>query len=98
MKTSEFLKYPHNLYDYMPCIGKSDFSVFKTVNICDLWANQSDVNYFDVKIKMKGKNITTPYVISLKDKLILIDGHHTVIAKKINGQKKVKAMFLKFKL
>lgn len=96
MKTSDFLKYPHNFHNEMPSFGKSDFSIFKIILISELWTNQPEVNDEVVRVKMKGKNLTTPYVIELKGKLILIDGHHTVIAKKLNGQTKIKAMFLKF--
>ncbi len=92
MKTSIHLK-THNLT--LPLFGKNDFKEFKTVTICDLHANQENLDVDCLNLKIKGKNLSIPYVVKFFDKLILIDGHHTVVSKKINGQKKVKVLFLK---
>ena len=94
MKTANYLQHDHGLHNEMPNFGESDFSAFKMVLISDLWANQEEVQPEVIDVKRRGKNLTIPYVVNLKGKLILIDGHHTTIAKKLNGQKKIKAMFL----
>jgi len=94
--TSFYFHYPHNLHNEMPSFGKADFKGRKTITISDLFTNQPTVQNSVIEAKRKGKNLTTPYVIELKGKLILIDGHHTIVAKKLNGQRKIVAMFLKF--
>lgn len=91
----DYLKGPHNedLFD-----GKgfswSDFKKNKIVKISDLYANQIALDPAALALKRKGKNLTTPMVVRKNNKLILIDGHHTVIAKKLNGSENVKVKYL----
>lgn len=94
MKTSNFFTYPHNLE--VPCIGKSDFKCFKFICLDDLYTNHPELDEVALSEKVRGKNLTIPYVIKLRGIMILIDGHHTIAAKIINGQKKAKVMFIDF--
>lgn len=91
METYAHLK-SHDLE--LPLFGKQDFSKFKIVDISDLHANQKNIDLACLERKLKGKGLSVPYIVEYKEKLILIDGHHTVIAKKLNGQKRIKALFL----
>jgi len=92
MFTEAFLKYNHG--EIIPPLNPGQFDKAKMVKIGDLWANQSLIDNKTLTLKMKGKNLSVCYVLSVNNKFILIDGHHTVIAKKLNGQQKVKVMFL----
>ncbi len=95
MLTSEWLKYGHGLE--LPSMGKNDFNRVKLVSIDALWANQHEVDDTIIANKRKGIGFTMPYVVSYMGKLILMDGHHTVIAKRLNGRVKVYAFFLELK-
>lgn len=92
MKTAGFLKWGHG--ENLPIFGKNDFKSFRFVSISDLFANQEFIDSKVLNIKLSGKNMSVCYVVEFNEKKILIDGHHTVIAKKLNGLRKVKAMFL----
>lgn len=94
MKTSNFFNYPHNLE--LPLFGKSDFKEFKIIDFKDLYTNQPEIDEKVLANKIRGVNLTLPYVVEFKGKRILIDGHHTIVAKILNGQKKVRVMYLKF--
>ena len=92
VKTSDYLK-PVNQDKEFGGIGKGDFKEEKLLIINELIPNQVYVDLDVVKIKMKGKQLTMPYVIKRLGELFLIDGHHTVIAKKLKGQIKVRAKY-----
>ena len=90
-----YLKGPHNedLFDGKS-FGMVDFNKNIIVKISDLYANQMALDPEALALKRKGKHLTMPMVVRKNNKLILIDGHHTVIAKKLNGSEKVKAKYL----
>lgn len=71
--------------------GKGRFTEVKRVKIEDLHPRQQTVCGGTLNYKMKGKGLTTAYVVIHKDGNILIDGHHSVIVKKLKGQKFVYA-------
>lgn len=73
-------------------LRKEDFKDKKRVKIDDLTPNQYFVNSESIQLKRRGKNLTTPFVGLYKGVYILFDGHHTVIAKKLNGQKYITAL------
>lgn len=67
-------------------IGKGRFTRTERIVIADLSPRQSLVEIDVLRAKMKGIGLTKPYVVIGKGFKVLIDGHHTVIAKKLNGQ------------
>ena len=93
-KTTNYLKGINKDFNFLN-IGKHSFVSIKKIEINQLIANQEYIDKDVLKIKIKGKQLTIPYVLNYNNKLILIDGHHTVIAKKINGQKFIMCKFLK---
>lgn len=94
--TSDYFTFPYLNYRELPAFRKSDFKEFKTISISkNIYTNQPTVQNSVIQTKRKGKNLTLPYVVEFKGDLLLVDGHHTIVAKKLNGQKKVRAMFLK---
>ena len=76
-------------------ISMKDFKTVKRVRICDLTPNQPHVDMDVVEMKQKGKGLTMPYVLEYNGKLILMDGHHTTIAKMLNGQQYIKCLYFK---
>lgn len=68
-------------------ISKSDFKEVKRVKISTLHPNQLDVDGLTLNWKISGKGYTTPFVLITDYGNILIDGHHTVIAKSILGNR-----------
>jgi hypothetical protein len=96
MKTSLFFNYPVPESVVFPCFSKKDFSEFKIIDFKDLHTNQPEVVDSVVQAKQKNKNLTIPYVAEINGIKCLIDGHHTIVSKILNGQKKVKVMYLKF--
>lgn len=93
MYTKAFLKSDHN--ENIPAVGKKDFTQTKFIYISDLYANQELIDSKVLNYKLLGKNLSQLFVIEFNNKKILIDGHHTVIAKKLNGNKRVKCKYLK---
>lgn len=94
--TFDYLRPYHNedlFADGNPEVRKDKFNGRKIVNIADLYPNQAEIDVDLVNNKQKGKLLKTPYVLKYNNKLILMDGHHTVIAKKLNGVTKVKVLF-----
>jgi len=75
-------------------VNKSSFSLVRMVNISDLWPNQREVDTDVIDIKVKNKNLSPIYVIQTDGKQFIVDGHHTVIAKKLQGKKRIKVNFL----
>lgn len=71
-----------------------DFKVFVYVPIDELHPNQLNLDMDVVKAKRKNhsKN-STLYTVYQDGHLILIDGHHTVAGKMLDGIKKVKTLF-----
>ncbi len=94
MNISQFFDGYTPLDHQLPVLGKLDFKNIKVIDISVLLPNQSNVDYDVIEHKRKGKNLSKVYVVRKLDKYYIIDGHHTVIAKKLNGQKKVKTFFL----
>jgi hypothetical protein len=74
--------------------GRQDFKDKKLIEISSLYANQSTLDIECLALKVIGKNHTVPFVLNYRGINILIDGHHTVISKKINGKKQIKAKYL----
>jgi len=70
--------------------NREDFNEVKVININDLHPNQWTIDEECLKRKIKGKNLSLVYVVYIRGIYVLIDGHHTVVAKLLNGQKKVK--------
>lgn len=92
MKTGDFLNFGHN--EELPPLNPKEFSFTVFVRINDIWANQPSIDSECLKHKIKGKNLSICYVAKKNGKHILIDGHHTVIAKKLNGRQKVRVKFI----
>ena len=78
-----------------PPIGKDDFILTKRIQISKLISNQEYINKETLERKIKGYDFTMPYVLEIENKFILMDGNHTVIAKKIRGQKYIYCLYLK---
>jgi hypothetical protein len=89
MKTAQFLK-QHT--EVLPIMGPHEFTETKIISVFDLYANQEEINGDHLKKKLKGKNDSVCYVAIFNGKYILLDGHHTVIAKMLNGKSKIKAL------
>lgn len=68
-------------------LSKENFVGIKRIAISDLQPRQCDVSGEALNRKMKGLNHTTAFVVIAGNDKILIDGHHTVIVKKLKGQK-----------
>lgn len=90
--TKGFLNYPHK--ENLPLFSKASFFRTKMVSIEGLYANQEFIDSKVLSDKIGGKNLSICYTVKINGKIILIDGHHTVIAKKLNGNKKFRSMFL----
>lgn len=90
IETTRFLNHPVNTQD-LGSIGKGLFTHIKRVKIDDLAPRQTHISGGTLNRKMSGKDLTTPYVVITDKGNILIDGHHTVIAKKLKGQKYILA-------
>lgn len=72
-------------------ISKGLFTSSKRLKIADLTARQTEVDGGTLNLKLKScKYHTMPYVVLFNGANILIDGHHTVIAKKLKNQTFVK--------
>lgn len=67
-------------------VGKGRFTLKKRLAISSLHPRQSHLDDNCLSDKVKGKYHTNAYVVLTSTKNILIDGHHTVIAKKMKGQ------------
>lgn len=78
----------------LPVFGKSDFKNTKLVKVKNLYANQPVIDPSVLAYKLKGQKLSQIYIVNYNQKDIVIDGHHTVVAKIINGQSKVKANYL----
>lgn len=89
--TSELMGKPVNTSD-LGSITRGNFTKVKKVDISELEPRQTTVNGGTLNIKIKGKHWTQPCVVITPNAKILIDGHHTVIAKKMRGQKLVNAL------
>ena len=72
-------------------VGKGRFTVKRRIPIASIHPRQTMIDDLCLADKVKGKYHTEAFVVITKDKNILIDGHHTVAAKKINGQKYIMA-------
>lgn len=75
-------------------VSKRDFKERKRIRISDLMPNQKLVEDWLIDKKRKGRALTIPYVLVFRGNLVLMDGHHTTIAKKLNGQKYIYALTL----
>lgn len=73
-------------------VSKREFTVKKRIKIAELMPNQKTVEDWLISVKRRGNRLTTPYVLIYRGNLILMDGHHTTIAKKLNGQKYIIAL------
>ena len=89
MNTNQFLK-SHN--ELLPIVGKDSFNKAKIINISELHFNQDTVDPDVVLYKKRTKKFSICYVIIINGKKILIDGHHTVIAKILSGKTSIKAL------
>lgn len=61
------------------------FSISRKIQIEYLQANQKEIEKDCLSRKLKGVNLSIPIVLIYKGKYILMDGHHTVIAKMLKG-------------
>lgn len=75
-------------------INKLSFVSKKRIEISSLRPNQHEVDQDEIELKRKGKRLQDIYVVNHKGENYLMDGHHTVIAKMLNGQKYVTAYYL----
>lgn len=79
-------------------ISKDKFIQSGLVYINELTPNQKTLDTDCLQGKIKGTvKLTSIYVLKYKGLNILIDGHHTVIAKLIKGQIKVRAKIYSMK-
>lgn len=92
LETRLFLKYNHLVN--IPALNKVNFKNTIFIKIDELWANQRLITTEVLNQKLRNKNLSTCFVVKYMDKKILIDGHHTVISKKINGRNRVKVKYL----
>ncbi len=70
----------------------------KTVNIDDLETIQPIVNRSTLLKKIDSSNHTSEIpVVDYHGRMILIDGNHTAVIKKLSGEKKIKVTLYKFK-
>lgn len=76
-------------------INRNHFVKRKRVKINQLHPNQPEVDPEVILVKRKGRQLTIPVVLQYGTMFILLDGHHTVSAKKMNGQSYVYAKYLK---
>ena len=90
MLTELFLKSNHG--EDLPAMNKSQFKEVRLIGTKELFANQKEIDSDVLNEKLKGKNHSICYVAISNEKNILIDGHHTVIAKILNGNSKVKCV------
>lgn len=74
-------------------LGRGMFTQKKRFKIDELSPRQIYVCEETINYKMKGRWLTTPCIVVSKKETVLIDGHHTVIAKMLNGQKYVYALY-----
>lgn len=72
-------------------VGKGRFTAIRRISIASLYPRQTQIDDNCLADKIKGKYHTRAFVVVTRDKNILIDGHHTVAAKKIKGQKYIMA-------
>jgi hypothetical protein len=91
MMTTCIFKKP--LYTGTIVATHEDFKMFFMVPIDQLHPNQLNIDMEVVNRKRKNARLnSTLYVVFQGGDLVLIDGHHTVAAKILNGIKKVKAL------
>ncbi|QQV91505.1 hypothetical protein M1M25_gp007 [Tenacibaculum phage Gundel_1] len=88
LNTADFLKEVNTDFNFKS-FGPNDFIKKEFIKIEDLTPNQEHIELNTLTEKIKGKNLTVPHVLLYNDKKILIDGHHTVIAKLLKGQSKI---------
>jgi hypothetical protein len=93
IETSKYLK-DLNEHHIKNGVGQNDFKENKRVKISDLHPNQKYIDSEVLEYKLKNKQLTIPYVLFYLGRYILIDGHHTVISKLINGQKFIYCKYL----
>lgn len=92
--TSFFFKQYSESHDFK--IGKSDFTRKKVIETSDLVATQVHLDGKTIADKLNNKNLSDIYVVEHDNVLYVIDGHHTVAAKKLKGKEKVKVYFLNY--
>lgn len=90
LSTSDLMGSPVNSMD-LGDVGKGRFTITKRIKIADLQPRQTEVSGGTLNYKMTGKGLTMAYVVITATGNILIDGHHTVIVKKLKGQKYIYA-------
>lgn len=94
--TEAYLKPVNTLELFTLGISKDCFTTTGILNISDLTPNQKTLDIQCLHLKIKGKlKFSTIQVLKYNGLNILMDGHHTVIAKLIKGQKKVKCKIYK---
>lgn len=92
MLTTCIFKKP--LYTETIVARHEDFKYFLMVPIELLHPNQLDLDSEVINKKRKNNRLnSTLYVVMQNNDLILIDGHHTVAGKIMDGIKKVKCLF-----
>lgn len=72
-------------------VGKGRFTITKRITISSLHPRQSMIDDNCLAVKLKSALWTKAFVVITKGKNILIDGHHTVAAKKMKGYKYIMA-------
>jgi len=75
-------------------VNRNDFNIKKRIKISDIKPMQERVDMKIVSNKQKGSHkYSIVYVVEHNNNKILIDGHHTVIAKLLNGQKYIYCLY-----
>lgn len=96
METTETYLNPVNKIELINLdISKSYFTEIKMINISDVTPNQTTLDIDCLNRKIKNIGLTDIYILDYAGFKIVLDGHHTIISKKIKGIKKVKAKYLK---
>lgn len=90
MTTEDYLGPVNNDLTFQS-FGKEDYHKIGYIKIDDVIPNQVELDIECLQRKIKGKGLSFPHVLLYNGKTILMDGHHTVIAKKINGQVRFKS-------
>ncbi len=76
-------------------VARADFKERKRVLLSEIIPMQERIDMKIIENKRKGfMKYSEPFIVKFKSNLYLIDGHHTAVAKILNGQKYIFGMFL----
>jgi len=97
MKVS-ILNYMPRFYKEEPLMNRKDFKKFKYLEVSTLVATQDLIDFECLKRKMKGKDHSVIHVLRYENTNLILDGHHTAIAKMLRWKAKVRVKYLEYKI